>query len=137
MMEHGLFQEDDQHHAQECKQRCQCTHIQRNEVAGDGGADIGAHDDPYCLPQGHHTGVDEAHYHDRGGGGGLDDSGDAGTYQYAQNPVGGEFFQNLLHTVARGGLQTIAHHLHAVQEQRQTAKKAQQVTNSHGKTSLS
>ena len=110
----GLFHEDHHRYAHKRKQRRQNAHIQRDELPGDGGADVGPHDDPYGLTQGHHTGVDKAHYHDGGGGGGLDDRRDDGAHQNAQKPVGRQPLQDALHPVAGSGLQAGAHHLHAV-----------------------
>ena len=41
----------------------------RSNCAGDGSADIGAHDDAHCLLQLHDARVDETDAHDGGGGG--------------------------------------------------------------------
>ncbi len=65
----GLLQKDHHGHAHKGEQGSHGAHVQGDELAGDGGADIG-HDDPHRLFQRHHAGVDEAHHHDSGGGGG-------------------------------------------------------------------
>ena len=61
--------EYDQRHADKRDERRDGTDIKRDELTGDGGADVGAHDDPYRLGQRHHARVDEAHDHDRRGAG--------------------------------------------------------------------
>ena len=122
----GLLQKDHHGHAHKGEQGSHGAHVQGDELAGDGGADIGAHDDPHRLFQRHHAGVDEAHHHDSGGGGGLDDRGNARAHQDAQEAVGGQPLQNALHAVARRGLQAGAHHLHAVKEQGQAAQQPQE-----------
>ena len=78
----GLFHKDGQHHAHKGDEGGQLPHVQGDEQAGDGGADVGAHDDPNRLVQGHHARVDEAHHHDGGGRRGLDDGGDGRPHQY-------------------------------------------------------
>ena len=68
-VEFGIFKKYNQHHAGKGNQRRQHSHIQRDQKAGDGGADIGAHDNPDCLSQCHHTGIDKPHDHNGGGRG--------------------------------------------------------------------
>ena len=94
----------------------QLAYVQGDEQAGDGGTDVGAHDDPDRLIEGHHARVDKANHHDRGSGGRLNNSGDGRAYQHAQKAVGSQSLQNHFHTAAGCGLQAGAHHLHAVQE---------------------
>ena len=125
MVDLGFFQEDHHSYAHKGKQRGQYAHIQRDELTGNGGTDVGSHDDPHRLAQRHHTGVDKAHHHNGGSGGGLDDGGNARAYQYAENTVGGEPLQNALHAVARRGFQAGAHHLHTVEEQGKAAQQPQ------------
>lgn len=96
----GHLDKDHHGHADESEERGKGAHVQSNQLSGDSGADIGAHDDPDRLVQGHHPGIDEAHHHDCGGGGGLDHGGDDGAYQYTLDPVGGQFLQDLLHLVS-------------------------------------
>ena len=71
-----IFEKHHKRHTDESKQRRQFTYIERNQLAGNRGADIGAHDDPNGLAQRHHAGVDKAYHHNRRGRGGLNDSGD-------------------------------------------------------------
>ena len=122
MVENSFFQKYHHRHADKGKQRRHRAHVQRNQLSGDGSADVGAHDDPDGLPQRHHAGVDKAHHHDGGCGGGLDDRSNARTHSYAEKAVRGQFLQNLLHAVACRRLQSGAHHLHTVKKQRQTAQ---------------
>ena len=133
MVSLGGLEEDYHRYADEGEQGSHRTHVQRNQQTGDGSTDVGTHDDPDCLLQGHHTGVYEAHHHNSGCGGGLDDCGDDRTHQNTQNAIGSEFFQNRLHSVTGSSLQAAAHHLHAVQEQGQTAQKTEDVGYLHVK----
>ena len=111
-----LFHKDHQGHAYKGEQGSQLTHVQGDEQAGDGGTDVGAHDDPDRLIEGHHARVDKANHHDCGSGGRLNNGGDGRAYQHAQKAVGSQSLQNHFHTAAGCGLQAGAHHLHAVQE---------------------
>ena len=109
-----LLDKDHHGHTNKGKQRGQFTHIQSNQQSSNGGADVGAHDDPNRLIQCHHPGVDKAHHHNCGGRGGLDHRGDRRTYQYAQETVCRQPLQNLLHPAAGCRLQAGTHHLHSV-----------------------
>ncbi len=117
-----LLEKNNHRHTDKGEQRGDGADVQRNQLTGDGGADVGAHDDPHRLLQGHHARVDKADNHDGGGRRGLNDGGDTGSHQYAQDAVCGQTFQNAFHLVAGGGFQAVAHHLHAVQEKAQTAQ---------------
>ena len=112
----GLFHKDHQGHAHKGEQGSQLAYVQGDEQAGDRSTDVGAHDDPDRLIEGHHARVDKANHHDRGGGRRLNDGGDGRTHQHAQKAVGSQSFQNHFHTASGCGLQAGAHHLHAVQE---------------------
>ena len=117
----GFLDEHHQNHADKSKQGGDFAHIQSDELAGDGSADVGTHNDPYSLPQSHHAGVNESHHHDRSGGGGLYHGGDTCAHEHTQNGIGCEPFQNAFHSVAGGGFQTGTHHLHTIQEESQAA----------------
>ena len=69
MVEDDLFHKHDEHNADKGKERGQRSHIEGNELSRDGGSDVGAHDNPYCLLQCHHSGIYESDDHDRGGRG--------------------------------------------------------------------
>ena len=114
-------------HTHKGDERSHGSDVQGHQLSGDGGADVGAHDDPHCLLQGHHPGVYESHDHDGGGGGGLDEGRDAGAHQNSDETVGCEPFQNFLHLFACGSLQAVAHHLHSVEEECQAAQQVQNV----------
>ena len=131
MVNLGFLEEYDHRHAHKRKKRGQLADIKRNQLTGDRGADIRAHDDPHCLPQRHHTGVDKADDHDGRGGGGLNGGSDARADQHSEKTICREFFQDPLHPVAGRGLKTGAHHLHAVQEQRQTAQESKDNAHIH------
>ena len=66
-MEFRIFKKYNQNHAGKSDQGRQRAYIQRNQKAGDGCADIGSHDDPGCLGQCHHTGIDKSHHHNGSG----------------------------------------------------------------------
>ena len=130
-MENGPLQKDDHHHAQEGKYRRHGADVQRDELSGNGGANIGAHDDPYRLLQCHHAGVYKPHYHDGRCRRRLNHRRDAGTHSHTQEAVGSQPFQDSLHPVAGGVFQAAAHHLHAVEEQRQSSQQVEQRLHSH------
>ena len=94
-------------------------------------ADICAHYYVYRLAQSHKTRVDKADNHDRGRGGRLDHHRDHSAHNYAEETVGGELFKNLLHSVTGCSLETVAHHLHAVQEQAEAAQQGKDVFKFH------
>ncbi len=94
---------------------------QGQDPGGDGGTDVGAHDDADGLGQIHQAGVNEADDHNGGGGGGLDHSGDRQTCQEAQQAVGGQLAQQAAQAVSGSALQAFAHQVHAEQEQAQAA----------------
>ena len=73
---------------------------QTENLGGDSGADVGAHDDAHGLLQLHDARVDEAHAHDGGGGRAVDQTGDQGADEYAHKQVVGQPFQNGLQTAA-------------------------------------
>ena len=123
-----LFEKDDKRHAHKGKQRSELADVEGDQLARDRGADVRAHDDPDSLPQRHHSGVNEADHHDGRGRGGLNRRRDARAHQDAEEAVRREALEDLLHAVAGRGFQTGAHHLHAVEEQRQAAQQPEENT---------
>ena len=105
--------------------------VQSGEPGGDGGTDIGTHDDTYGLLQQHGTRVDEAHDHNGGGGGGLDDGGDDEAKTQRFKAIGGQIAENGLELASRALFQRVAHDVHTIQEQRETAYQCQYVKDSH------
>ena len=95
---------------------------QADDLGGDGGTDVGTHDDGHGLPQVQHAGADQGHGQHDGGGGGLDDSGDQGTGQDAHEHIAGDFLQHPFQGCAGAVLQAVAHQLNAVEEHGQTAQ---------------
>ena len=63
-----LFDKKNQGNTCKCNQRRDGPDVQGYELAGHGGSDIGAHDDPDSLFERHELGVDEAYHHDGCGG---------------------------------------------------------------------
>ena len=86
---------------------------QTENLGGDGGADVGAHDDAHCLLQLHDARVDEAHAHDGGGSRAVDQTGDQGADENAHKQVVGQPFQNGLQTAAGQFFQAACHGVHA------------------------
>ena len=111
-------------------------HVQRDEDAGDGGADIGAEDDAGSLGQVHDSGIDKAHDHHRGGRGRLNHHRDKYTQQEAQEPVPGQLFQQILHLGTGRHFQAVAHVLHSEQEGAQAAQQGNDVCKAHAYSSL-
>ena len=104
---------------------------QAQQPRGDGGAHVGAHDDVDGLAQGHQPRVHEAHHHHRGGGGALDNGGDAQARQEAHEHPAGHLIQQGPQLAAGPAFQGLAHHVHAEQEQTQSAHQRQRIENSH------
>ena len=100
---------------------------QRQNPGRHRGAHVGTHDDTHGLIELHHTGVDEAHHHHRGGRGGLNDGGDHQAQEEAFDGAGGEPLQDGFELVARCSLQSIAHNGHTKEEQGQAAQHRQDV----------
>ena len=96
--------------------------IQTQQLSGDGGADVGAHDDADGLAQLHDAGVDEAHHHDGGSRRALDDAGDQSADADGFKDVAGDGFQGFFQFFAGHFLQGIAHGEHAVDEKPQAAQ---------------
>ena len=99
--------------------------LERHELRGHGGADVGAEYDGDGLAQRHEARADEADGHDRGGAGALQHSGGHRARQHAQHRVRGEHGQDRLHLGAGGLLQALGHHVHAEQEHGQSAEQAE------------
>jgi len=92
------------------------------DPSGDGGADIGAHNDADSLTESQDARADKTHGEDDGGGGALDDGGDDGTGQNAGQNIAGELAQKVFQSVTGALLKAVAHDLHAVKEQGKTAQ---------------
>lgn len=83
---------------------------------GDGGADVGAHDDTDGLAQFQEAGVYEADHHDRGGRRALDERGDADTGQDLCEWVGGHGGKDAPHAVAGHFLESVGEETEAEKE---------------------
>ena len=97
------------------------------DPGGHGGTDVGAHDDAHGLLQRHDAGVDEAHHHDGGCRGGLDDGGDRHAKQEALENIGAHFGQDGLQLTAGLTLQCLAHGVHTEEEQCKAAQQGYDV----------
>ena len=104
------------------------------EPGGDGGADVGAHDDADGLAELHEAGVHEAHHHDGGGGGGLDHRRDAETQQQRPEGAAGHAGEDVFQPGARGLLQGVPHDVHAEEEEGQAPDEIQHVKNAHARS---
>ena len=79
-----------QDHADEQGDQREVVDLQADQEAGDGGADIGAHDDIDGLAQLEKTCVEKPHHHDGRGGGGLNGARHHQADQHAEQWVGGD-----------------------------------------------
>ena len=95
--------------------------IETQDLRGDGGTDIGAHDDADRLIQGHDAGVNEADDHNSGRRGRLDHRGDGNAHQKGGENIACHLFQGAFQLSACGLLEAVAHRGHTVQEQRKAA----------------
>ena len=104
---------------------------QRQQPAGDGGADIRAHDHADGLMQLHQAGVDEADRHNGGGTAGLNDGGDGHAEQQAAQGAAGHGGQDSLQLTAGCLLQRFTHQVHAIQEHGNAAHQGEHIKNGH------
>ena len=104
---------------------------QADQLARDGRADVCAHDDADGLRQLHDARVHEADDDDRRARGRLDDARDDRAQRHRADGGRRETAQNALHLSARDLLKTRAHDAHAVQEQSDASRKADDVEYAH------
>ena len=104
---------------------------QREDPCGDGGTDVGTHDHVDGLPELHDAGVDKTDHHNRGGGGTLDDGGDAKAGEKAGDAAAGQLAQQGAKAVAGPALQSVTHDLHTEEEQTQAAQHSEYVKDIH------
>ena len=95
---------------------------ERHNPSRERGADVGTHDDRDGLCQGEKTGVDERNRHHSGGRGTLHGAGNKCTREHTCEPIGGHRPENVSQLRSRHFLQSLAHHLHSVDEQRQRSE---------------
>ena len=109
---------------------------QAQQPGGDGGADVGAHDDANRLPQCHDARIYQAHQHDGDCGGGLDHRGDHRSQQHPLHRAGGHAAENALQLAPGQLFQAVGHNIHAVQEKCQASAQRQQIEQIHTGPSL-
>jgi len=100
--------------------------LEGDQLRGDGRADVRAQDHAQGLRERHQLGLHEAHEHDRGGAGALDDHGHQRSHRGAQIAVGRQGAQDGAHAAAGCPLQRRTHHVHAEEEQAQAAGQAEE-----------
>ena len=93
-----------------------------DDLGGDRGADVGAHDDADGLPERQDTRGEKADGEDDGSRGGLDYGRDQHTGQKARERVSRELLQQDAERVAGAFLEALAHDLHAEEEHGQAAE---------------
>ena len=130
-----LFGIEHQKGTQTDAERSDTGYIQSDQDAGDGGTDVGTEDYAGCLCQVHDTGIDKAHDHYGGGGGGLNDHGDEYTQQEAEDSVSGQLLKKILHLRTGCQLQSVTHIFHTEQECAQAAQQLNDIGDSHGNPS--
>ncbi len=91
---------------------------ERKYPRGDGGSNVGAHDDSHRLGQLHDSGVHEAHHHHRGGRRGLDHGRDSRSQQDSKDLPGRQFFQNIFQSSTGCFGKSRSHGTHTIQKQR-------------------
>jgi len=96
--------------------------IERDDLRGDRGPDVGAKNDADCLGEVEQPGVDEADDHHRRRARRLDHRGHQRSGQHGDDAVAGEELEDLLHVLSGDPLDAVAHQLHAEDEQRQPAE---------------
>ena len=122
-----LLQEQVHGSAREENHGCVGAEVKSGQLGGDGGTDIGTHDDADGLRQGHKRGVDEADDHHIGGRGALDHQRDRKAHQHGHEPVAGRLFQNDPQLVACGVAKAGGHERHAVQEQTYASQQGENI----------
>ena len=101
-------------------------HVECDDLGRHRAADVGAHDDPDRLRQGHDAGRDESHHQHGGDRGRVQDGGDEGAGNGPDDPVFRHRAQHGGHPVAGHRLEARRHLVDAEQEQRQSAEQAHQ-----------
>ena len=104
---------------------------QTEDLTGDGGTDVGAHDDAHSRAELEDTGVNHTDHDNGSGRGALDGCGNGSAQKHAEENVAGELFQRFFHTAAGNLFQAAAQHTHAVEEQCQAAAQRDQTQNTH------
>ena len=99
---------------------------QADDLGGDGGADVGTQDDAHRLLEVQDACTDQTHRENDGGGGALDDGCHQCAGEKAQERVVSQLSQHIFQCRAGALLETVTHHLHAVEEHGQAAKKFNQ-----------
>src|SRR5438093_3394209 len=97
-------------------------HLERDQLDGERGADVGAEDDAERLAEGHQPGRDEADEHQRRGRRGLDDRGHGRAGGDGDRPVARHAREQRAQAAARRALQAVAAQADAVEQQREAAE---------------
>jgi hypothetical protein len=98
------------------------TDFDGHEPGGDGGADVGTHDDTDGLAERHEAGRYKADDHDGGGAAALEHRGDQRADQDADERIDGEDLQDAPHFFTGGLLQALPHEVHAKDEDGESAE---------------
>ena len=117
----GLAHEHEQyaHHDEEVGE---VLDLEGEYLAGDGRADVRAHDDADGLRERHEAGFHEAHSHDGGGAGALYDHGNACTKDHAEQGSLGEHADNVAHTLTGKELEGVTDELDGIKKEAYAAK---------------
>ena len=102
-----------------------------DQLTGDSGTNVCAHDHAYGLRKGHDARVDKADTDDDRARRRLDDGGDEGAENNALEGRGGQLLQHALHLAARQFFKAGPHDRHSVQKQRNTAQQRGDVCDIH------
>ena len=108
--------------AESDQQQAIFTHLDCEDPAGDGGADIGAEDNPYGLAQLHEPGIGQADDHDGGDGGRLYKGRDGQADDHRQDAVGSQGGDRFADEAAGEHLQAVGEIFHPEDENSEAAQ---------------
>jgi len=101
-----------------------CLNIHKSDYpCGDGGADVGAHNNADTLTEVQNACANKTHGEDDGGGGTLNDGGDQQTGEQTGDNIAGELAEEVFEGITGALLKAVAHNLHTVEEHSKTAQK--------------
>ena len=104
---------------------------QYQNPTGNGGADIGTHDNADGIGQLHDAGINKTDYHNCGGRGGLDCCGDQSAQKHTFKSSGSQLAEDDLQLAAGNTLKTFAHKGHTEEEEGKTAQQSNRICNTH------
>ncbi len=109
---------------EEGKQSAACLDIHKSDYpGGDGGADVGTHNNADTLTEVQNTCANKTHGEDDGCGGTLNDGGDQQAGKKTGDNIAGELAKEVFEGVTGALLKAVTHDFHTVEEHGKTAEK--------------